>query len=113
MAITYKFEIHKINALVESQGKTNLITRVHYTYSGSKDVSGTKYSADIGGTQSFEYTDGDDFVAYENTEAFERVVVGWLETALDLSELQSRITSSINEKITPVDNDLYFTWQDS
>jgi hypothetical protein len=113
MAIDYKFEIHKINALVESQGKENLVTRVHYTYSGSKEVEGITYSDHIGGTQSFEYSEGQDFTPYTDTEDFERIVVGWLEAALDLLELQSRISEGIDKKVTPVDNDLYFTWQEA
>lgn len=111
MAINYKFEIHKINALVESQGHENLITRVHYTYSGSKEVEGVTYSERVGGTQSFEYSEGQDFTPYADTEEFERIIVGWLEAALDLVELQSRISESIDKKVTPLDNDLYFTWQ--
>ena len=110
MAINYRFEIHKINALVESQGKENLITKVDYTYSGSEEIEGVIYSDDIGGTQSFEYNEGEDFIPYSDSEDFERVIVGWLDASLDILDFQNRIAEGISKKAVPVENDLYFTW---
>ena len=51
------------------------------------------------------------FVPYENTEAFENVVIGWLENALDLDTMKADIDAQIQKQITPVNEDLYFTWQ--
>ena len=112
MAINYKFEIHKINALVESQGKENLVTRAHYTYSGDEEIDGVVYSDNIGGTQSFEYNEGEDFIPYSDSEEFERVVIGWLDAALDITEFQNRIADGISKKAVTVENDLYFTWNE-
>jgi len=50
-------------------------------------------------------------VPYEDTEAFENVVIGWLEGSLDVPAIQASIAATIQSEITPVNEDLYFTWQ--
>jgi hypothetical protein len=111
MAITYKWTINQMNAHIQAEGEDNVIFTVHWTYSGSEDVSGKIYSASQIGAQSFTYVKGDPFVPYADTEAFENVVIGWLEVALDVSSMQSSIEATIKKEITPVNEDLYFTWQ--
>jgi ABC-type phosphate/phosphonate transport system substrate-binding protein len=111
MAITYKWTINQMNAHIQAEGEDNVIFTVHWTYSGSEDVSGKIYSASQIGAQSFTYVKGDPFVPYADTEAFENVVIGWLEGALDVSSMQSSIEATIQKEITPVNEDLYFTWQ--
>ena len=111
MAITYKWTINQMNAHIQAEGEDNVIFTVHWTYSGSEDVSGKIYSASQIGAQSFTYVKGDPFVPYADTEAFENVVIGWLEGALDVSSMQSSIEATIQKEITPVNQDLYFTWQ--
>jgi len=111
MAITYKWTINQMNAHIQAEGEDNVIFTVHWTYSGSEDVSGKIYSASQIGAQSFTYVKGDPFVPYADTEAFENVVIGWLEGVLDVSSMQSSIEATIQKEITPVNEDLYFTWQ--
>ena len=111
MAITYKWEIPQMNAHVEQAGKSNVIYVVHFRYSGSEEVDGITYYDTFIGTQSYQYEEGDDFVPYENTEAFEAVVIGWLEGSLNVEEMQTSISENIQSQITPVNEDLYFTWQ--
>ena len=111
MAITYKWTINQMNAHIQAEGEDNVIFTVHWTYSGSEDVSGKIYSASQIGAQSFTYVKGDPFVPYADTEAFENVVIGWLEGALDVSSMQSSIEATIQKEITPINEDLYFTWQ--
>ena len=64
--------------------------------------------------------DGQDNVIYtvhwnysENTEAFEAVVIGWLENALDMDAIKAGIDADIQSQVTPVNEDLYFTWQEA
>jgi hypothetical protein len=111
MAITYKWTINQMNAHIQAEGEDNVIFTVHWTYSGSEDVSGKIYSASSIGAQSFTYVKGDPFVPYADTEAFENVVIGWLEGVLDVSSMQSSIEATIQKEITPVNENLYFTWQ--
>ena len=79
MAITYTWNIPQMNAHIQSEGKDNVIYVVHWKYTGSKEFKGKIYSSTNVGTQSYTYTKGDHFVPYEDTEAFENTVIGWLE----------------------------------
>ena len=101
-----------MDAHIEAEGKNNVIFTVHWTYSGSYTDSGEVYSSIQVGAQSFSYRAGDPFVSYENTEAFEKVVIGWLEESLDVPSIQAGIKANIQKQITPVNENLFFTWQE-
>ena len=110
MAIIYKWNISEMNAHIKSEGKDNVIFSVHYTYEGSEESGGIVYYDQIIGVEDYTYTAGDTFVPYENTEAFENVVIGWLEGSLDMALIQNNISTNLQKQITPVNEDLYFTW---
>ena len=110
MAITYKWYIPQMNAHIKYDGQDNVIYTVHYTYTGSEESEGMTYSDTTMGTQDYTYVAGDSFVPYEDTEAFEAIVIGWLEDSLDVSAMQASIAANLQSKITPVNEDLYFTW---
>jgi len=109
--IKYKWTINQMNAHIEAEGEQNVIFTVHWTYSGSEEVSGKTYQASQIGAQSFTYVKGEPFIPYDNTEAFEQVVIGWLQGTLDETAMQAYIAAQIAKQITPVNEDLYFTWQ--
>ena len=111
MAITYKWDIPQMNAHIQAEGEDNVIYTVHYRYTGSEESGGKTYSSTNIGTQSYTYVAGDPFVPYADTEAFEAVVIGWLEGSLDVAAMQSSIAATIALEIAPVNEDLYFTWQ--
>ena len=111
MAITYTWDIPQMNAHIQAEGEDNVIYTVHYRYTGSEESAGIAYSDTSIGTQSYTYIAGSAFTPYEDTEAFEAVVIGWLEGSLDVPAMQASIAASIQSQITPVNEDLYFTWQ--
>ena len=111
MAIAYKWSINQMNAHIEQYGEDNVIFTVHWTYSGSEESGGQTYSASQIGAQSFTYEEGEPFTPYADDEAFENVVIGWLEGALDVTSMAENIAAQIQKQITPVNEDLYFTWQ--
>ena len=100
-----------MNAHIQAEGEDNVIYTVHYRYTGSEESGGKTYSSTQIGTQSYTYVAGDPFVPYADTEAFENVVIGWLEDSLDVPAMQASIAATIQSEITPVNEDLYFTWQ--
>ena len=112
MGITYKWDIPQMNAHIQSEGEDNVIYTVHYRYTGSEESNGETYSSTEFGTQGYTYVAGEPFTPYEDTEAFEAVVIGWLEDSLDVDQMQASIAADIQSQITPVNEDLYFTWQD-
>jgi hypothetical protein len=111
MAITYKWDIPQMNAHIQAEGEDNVIYTVHYRYTGSEESGGQTYSSTNIGTQSYAYVAGEPFTPYENTEAFEALVIGWLEGSLDVDQMQASIAADIESQIIPVNEDLYFTWQ--
>ena len=111
MAITYNWDIPQMNAHIQADGQDNVIYTVHYRYTGSEESGGVTYSSTTIGTQSYTYVAGEPFTPYENTEAFEAVVIGWLEGSLDVPAMQASIAANIESQIVPVNEDLYFTWQ--
>ena len=111
MAITYKWDIPTMNAHIQADGQDNVIYTVHYRYTGSKESGGVTYSNTNIGTQGYAYVAGEPFTPYENTEAFEAIVIGWLEGSLDVVGMQASIAANIESQIVPVNEDLYFTWQ--
>ena len=110
MAITYKWDIPQMNAHIQAEGQDNVIYTVHYRYSGSEEHEGETYSSTVIGTESYNYTEGEPFTPYADTEAFENIVIGWLEGSLDVPSMQAKIAENIQSKITPVNENLYFTW---
>ena len=110
MAITYKWDIPQMNAHIEAEGEDNVIYTVHYRYTGSEESGGKTYSSTNIGTQGYTYVAGDPFVPYADTEAFEAVVIGWLEGSLDVPAMKASIATIIAAEIAPVNEDLYFTW---
>lgn len=100
-----------MNAHIQADGQDNVIYTVHYRYTGSEESGGQTYSSTNIGTQSYAYVAGEPFTPYENTEAFEALVIGWLEGSLDVDQMQASIAADIESQIIPVNEDLYFTWQ--
>ena len=111
MAITYKWTINQMNAHIQAEGEDNVIYTVHWTYLEQKNLEDKFTMQAQIGAQSFTYVAGEPFVPYEDTEAFENVVIGWLEGALDVPSMAASIEAQIAKQITPVNEDLYFTWQ--
>ena len=111
MAITYKWDIPQMNAHIQAEGEDNVIYTVHYRYTGSEESGGETYSSTNIGTENYTYVAGEPFIPYADTEAFEDVVIGWLEDSLDVPAMQASIAATIALEITPVNEDLYFTWQ--
>jgi hypothetical protein len=110
MAITYKWDIPQMNAHIQAEGEDNVIYRVHWIYTGSEELEVKTYSSRQIGTQDYTYVVGTPFVPYENTEAFEAIVIGWLEGSLDVDAMKASIAATIAVEIAPVNEDLYFTW---
>ena len=111
MAVIYKWEIPQMNAHIQADGQDNVIYTVHYRYTGSEESGGVTYSSIIAGTQSYTYVAGEPFTPYADTEEFEAIVIGWLEESLDVVAMQDSIAANIQSQVTPVNEDLYFTWQ--
>tara|TARA_R110000737_G_C14152395_1_gene407928 strand:+ start:101 stop:433 length:333 start_codon:yes stop_codon:yes gene_type:complete len=106
MAIIYKWIIPQMSAHVEAEGESNVIYTVEWVYIGEEET----YSNLLSGSQDYTYVAGDPFVPYEDTAAFEQIVIGWLEGSLDVPAMQATIAAEITLEKNPVNEDLYFNW---
>ena len=110
MAVTYKWTINQMDTHIQAEGQDNVIFTVHWSYSGSEEISEQTYQASMIGAQIFSYTEGDSFTPYADTEVFQNIVIGWLEDALDLDGMKANIAAQIQTQATPVTENKYFTW---
>ena len=106
MAITYKWIIPSMEAYTEKDGEDNVIFRVQWVYVGEEDI----YQAVETGMQDYTYTAGDPFVPYADDEGFENVVISWLKSGLPVSDMEASLSKQIDLEKHPIDEDLYFTW---
>lgn len=110
MAVIYTWEIPTMNAHIQSEGQENVIYTVHYRYVGTEESDDITYTGTIIGSENYTYLEGDPFTPYSNTEEFQNIVVGWLEGSLDIPTMQTKILANIQSQITPINEDLVFTW---
>ena len=109
MANFYKWTINQMNARIEEDGNQNVIYTVHWTYTAQDDQD-PQYTASQIGTYSLQYDPSTPFIPYADDEAFENVVISWLKDGLDVNEMEANLSHQIDLEKHPVDEDLYFTW---
>ena len=112
MTIAYSWRINQMNAKIEEDGVQNIIYAVHWTYIGT-DLDNPEISSSQIGVLATPYDPGKPFVPWEDDQAFENVVIGWLNAGVDVTPLQEMIAKSINQILNPVDENLYFNFNDS
>jgi len=108
MALAYQWTINQLDAKIHEDGNDNVIYTIHYTYTG---IDG-KYSANIIGTLDIQYDPNTPFIPWADDQDFENVVIGWLEAGLDVQGFQESIQNTVNLEKNPVDEHLYFTFND-
>jgi hypothetical protein len=111
MAINYKWDINEMSAHIEAEGKDNVIYSVQWCYTGSEESGGKTYRSITIGTQDYTYVAGEPFTPYADTEAFEDIVIGWLEASLDVPAMEAVIDAAIKLEISPINESLFFTWE--
>jgi len=106
MALAYQWTINQLDAKIHEDGNDNVIYTIHYTYTGSEG----NYSANIIGTLDIQYDPNTPFIPWADDQDFENVVIGWLEAGLNVQALQESIQNTVNLEKNPVDEKLYFTF---
>ena len=106
MALAYKWTINQLDAKIHDEGHDNVIYTIHYTYTGSEG----KYSSSVIGTLGVEYDPNTPFIPWADDQDFENVVISWLEKGVDVVTLQKSIQAQVDLEKNPVDENLYFTF---
>jgi len=97
MATTYTWTISALDCAVSEDGLSNVVQTVHWRYAGT-DENGT--TAETYSSTGLEAPDSGSFIAYPDLDL--ATVSGWLESILDVSELQTNVDNQINEINNPV-----------
>lgn len=97
MAITYTWTISALDCRVSEEGMSDVVQTVHWRYRGTNEdgVTYETYSATAVPTPN-----PDAFIPYPNLDL--ATVTGWLESILDMEEIQANIDAQIELIIHPV-----------
>ena len=107
MAISYSWHITQLDAKILQDGKSNVVHTVHYIYKGVKDADKTLYY-DIYNFVTLSPPNDDEFIEYDNLT--KENVVSWIESIVDVENLQDIIYAEIEQKENPTDTYLQPNW---
>ena len=91
MANTYSWTIHSMEVIPSIDGLTNVVSIVSYFYNG---ISPTNTHGKIFGNSIIPFTPSENFTLY--SELTQDIVISWLESTLDVPNLQTRVDAQIN-----------------
>ena len=97
MAITYTWTISALDCRVSEEGMSDVVQTVHWRYRGTNEdgVTYETYSATAVPTPT-----PDAFIPYPDLDL--AIVTEWLESILDMEEIQTNIDAQIELIIHPV-----------
>jgi|11BtaG_2_1085332.scaffolds.fasta_scaffold15041_1 hypothetical protein len=108
MAITYTWSINTLEAKIHEDGLDNVVFNIHYRYLGV-DNDNEKYAISQMGILNVQYKEGDAFTPYN--ELTENQIIEWLESGLNIQEMQNAITKEIDLLKNPVNESLTPPWE--
>lgn len=88
--ITYKWITDPCDCVISEDGLTDVIQTVHWRLTGT-DENGV--SSEIYGAQSFPPPSSSDFIPFD--QCYQSVVVGWLNSVLDVPAMELQIADAI------------------
>lgn len=113
--INYKWNFNPLTCYTHEAGYDDVVVTVHWQFSGlsgSADITGSQYFAQIVGTQNFTFSpDSGSFTPF-NELTFDQVR-GWIETAMGEERIvfmSASVAQQIQEQITPVIVNLQAPW---
>lgn len=95
--ITYKWTFSAFDCKVDENGLQDVITTVHWRYRGT-DKDGVTY--EIYGAQAVGEPNPDAFTPYHDIS--EEQVIEWIESTIDMGEIQKNIAEQIDLIKNPV-----------
>lgn len=95
--ITYKWTFSAFDCKVDENGLQDVVTTVHWRYSGT-DEDGI--SAGTYGAQAVGEPNPDAFTSYPDLS--EEQVIGWMESVIDMAEMNSNIAKQIELIKNPI-----------
>lgn len=95
--ITYTWNFPAFDCRVQEEGMDKIVTTVHWIYKGTDENDVT---AEIYGAQAVGEPTPDAFTPYPDLS--EEQVIGWMESVLNVEEMQANLAKQIDLIINPV-----------
>lgn len=105
MANTYSWVINSMEVIPSLDGLTNVVNTVNWSYNG---VSPTNTNGSISSNSIMPLPTSEDFTPYN--ELTQEIVIFWLESTLNISNLQTRVDAQINLIENPPTVELLPPW---
>lgn len=97
--IQYKWIINEINCVPKEGNLKNIVLNIFYVRTASENIENKLIFASISGIMSCSTPNETNFTPYENL-TYEQIC-GWLESGLNVSEIDSNLDSQIENIINP------------
>jgi hypothetical protein len=94
---TFTWTISALDCAVSKDGLTNVVETIHWRYRGTNENDTT---SEVYGAQSVGDPNPEEFTPYEDLTV--EVVSQWLESVMDMEEIQQNIENQINELENPI-----------
>lgn len=95
--ITYKWEFPAFDCSLDKEGMEKVVTTVHWRYKGTDENDVT---AEIYGAQAVGEPNPDAFTPYPDIS--EEQVIEWMESTMDMGEIQKNIAEQIDLIKNPI-----------
>tara|TARA_R110001592_G_scaffold271495_1_gene538042 strand:+ start:380 stop:727 length:348 start_codon:yes stop_codon:yes gene_type:complete len=102
MANTYNWEINAMDRYPTQDSLTGVVHTIHWRMYATSDQAGEDgdpYTANVFGTYNLAEPDTENYIEYANLT--QSIVEGWLDSNLDVAQIQSGLDDQINQLITP------------
>jgi hypothetical protein len=99
---TYTWQISALDCAVSKDGLNNIVQTIHWRYRG---VNENNTTAEVYGAQSVGDPNPDEFTPYEDLTI--EIVSQWLESIMDMEEIQQNIENQISKIENPTQVTLY------
>lgn len=88
--INFEWNVNPMDCVINEDGLTNVVQTVHWRLIGTDDNG---VSSDVYGAASFPKPEAEGYIPFE--QLTKEIIVGWLESVLDVPALEKNIDDAI------------------
>ena len=92
---TYSWRINAVDCYTSKDGLEKVAYNIHWSYF----LTDGEHTVSMIGVQSVGEPNAENFVAFE--ELTEETVIGWIEAAMDVEQMQENLANQLADKIAP------------
>jgi len=96
----YTWEISALECKVKEGDLNDVIYTIHWRYRATDLVEEKEITTDTYGSTVLSTPEAVSFIPYEDVT--KEIVIGWLDSTVDVTEIQARLAEQINLQINPI-----------